>query len=415
MGLNDIALKKPHSDKQRSMVEFDGNVVAFCGRRFGKTDAYVHRIYKKMSRRPGLYWWVGLSWRSASMKRAWREVTTIARSIYKVAGLKERDYINRSSYEVRLPGLGEIWFRTAENPSSLAGEGIRGAVVDEFSLMDPTVWSEYLQGTLLDHGGWAAFGGVPKGINWASMLWHDAAVWPGWLQVHATSYDNPYISRAALDEVKANTSESTFNQEYLAQILDGGAIFTKVREAATARPQEYAQHGYPSHPKHRYIVGVDWGKYEDYSVFAVIDATVGELCHLDRSRHLDYTFQIRRLEDLCKRFQVSQMVVETNNNETAIELIRKTGLPMQEFTTRNENKFNIIEGLKVGIEKGQLKILNDVTLLGELQSFEATRLPTGGLRYAAPQGYHDDCVMALAMAWSVAGNYQPVTFEKRSR
>lgn len=97
------------------------------------------------------------------MKRAWRLVTDIARAILKGLGLPEREHINRSSYEVRVPGLGEIWFRTADNPSSLAGEGIQGAVVDEFSLMREAVWTEYLEGTLLDHQGWAAFSGVPKG------------------------------------------------------------------------------------------------------------------------------------------------------------------------------------------------------------------------------------------------------------
>jgi hypothetical protein len=415
MPTHDIKLKKPHSEKQRAMVEFDGNVVAFCGRRFGKTDAYVSRLFRKMRRKPGLYWWVGLSWRSASMKRAWREITTIAKGIYRAAGLRERDYINRSNYEVRIPGLGEIWFRTAENPSSLAGEGIYGAVVDEFSLMDQTVWTEYLQGTLLDYGGWAAFGGVPKGNNWASILWREAAHMPGWLQVHATTYDNPYIDKDSIDEVKANAAERTFRQEYLAEILEDGAIFRGVREAATAKPQGYAMDGYPSHPKHRYVVGVDWGKMDDYSVFAVVDTTVNELCHLDRSNRIDYTTQIRRLEDLCKRFENAPIVAEGNAQATTIELIRKTGIPVREFTTSNASKQNIIEGLMLALEQRKLKILNDPVLISELQAFESTKLPGGGLRYAAPQGMHDDCVMALALAWDAVDSYTPVRVEKRNK
>jgi hypothetical protein len=415
MTTHEVKLKKPHSPKQRAMVEHDGNVVAFCGRRFGKTDAYVQRIFRKMVRSPGLYWWVGLSWRSASMKRAWREITGIARSIYQAAGLKERDYINRSSYEVRIPGLGEIWFRTAENPSSLAGEGIKGAVVDEFSLMDPIVWSEYLQGTLLDYGGWAAFGGVPKGVNWASMLWHDAATLPGWLQIHATTYDNPYIDKESIEEVRRSTPERVFKQEYLAEIIEDGAVFRGVREAATAKPQGYAQDGYPSHPKHQYICGIDWGKHEDYSVFAVIDTTTKELCYLDRSNRIDYTLQIKRLKDLCTRFQVSQVIAEVNSNETTIELMRKEGLPVREFVTSNSSKANIIEGLMLGLESGRLKILNDTVLLSELQAFETTKLPGGGFRYAAPEGYHDDCVMALALAWDAAKDDSPVRVVKRGK
>lgn len=197
-----IELKRPHSEKQMMMVTTDDNLAVFAGRRYGKTDAMVQRIFRKMSEQSGLYWWVGLSWQSASMKRAWREMTAIARQIITGMGLKERDYINRSSHEIRIPQLGEIWFRTADNPASLAGEGIRGAVVDEFSLMREIVWTEYLQATLLDYSGWVSFCGVPKGNNWAAKIWRGAAEWNGWQQVHATSYDNPFIDRAAIDKIK---------------------------------------------------------------------------------------------------------------------------------------------------------------------------------------------------------------------
>jgi hypothetical protein len=37
--------------------------------------------------------------------------------------------------------------------------------------------------------------------------------------------------------------------------------------------------------------------------------------------------------------------------------------------------------------------------VGELEAYEAERLPSGLLRYGAPEGMHDDCVMSLALAW----------------
>jgi hypothetical protein len=54
-------------------------------------------------------------------------------------------------------------------------------------------------------------------------------------------------------------------------------------------------------------------------------------------------------------------------------------------------------------------------LISELQAFESTKLPGGGLRYAAPQGMHDDCVMALALAWDAVDSYTPVRVEKRNK
>ena len=50
-----------------------------------------------------------------------------------------------------------------------------------------------------------------------------------------------------------------------------------------------------------------------------------------------------------------------------------------------------------GNHVGTAKIQNDPVLIAELQAFEATRLPGGSLRYAAPEGQHDDTVIAAAI------------------
>jgi hypothetical protein len=390
-----VDLKAPHGPKQQAMVEHPGSVVAMCGRRFGKTDAYVQRILWQATTKPGLYWWVGLSWRSASLKRAWREMTAIARQVYRAMGLDERHLINNSRYEIIIPGLCEIWFRTADNPSSLAGEGICGAVLDEFTLMDERVWTEYVEGTLVDLGGWAAFSGVPKGWNWGAGLWHAAADRPGWLQVKATSYDNPFIRHDRLDEIRLSVPDRLFRQEYLAEIVDDGALFRNVQACAIATPQQQAQSG------HEYVIGVDWGKWEDYSVFTVIDQTTRECVHVDRSNHVDYLIQLERLKALHARFRCRQIVVETNSNEALIELLRRSALPIVEFRTTNQSKAAIIDSLIVAFEQSDIRIIPHDVLVAELQAFKATPLLTG-LRYEAPSGMHDDCVMSLALAWHAA-------------
>ena len=44
-------------------------------------------------------------------------------------------------------------------------------------------------------------------------------------------------------------------------------------------------------------------------------------------------------------------------------------------------------------------MLDNDYLKHELLSFESSRLASGGFQYKAPAGGHDDCVMALAIAW----------------
>ncbi len=214
-----LTLPKPHSDGQQQILDWHGHGVAFCGRRYGKTEIAVLKLFTCATTKPGLYWWVGLSWRSASMKRAWRLLKKYTRQVWKAVGEKPDKHIRESDKELHLPGGGEIWLRTAERPDSLAGEGIRGVVLDEFSLMAENVWTEYIAPTLLDFGGWALFVGVPKGLNWASRLWRQAKSRAGWKAWHFSSYDNPLLSKAAIDELASGLPERLRRQEIGAEVI----------------------------------------------------------------------------------------------------------------------------------------------------------------------------------------------------
>lgn len=397
-----FVVRAPHSEKQAQIVKFPGHVVAFCGRRFGKTDGNVARIYHWLPQRPGLYWWVGLSWRSASLKRAWREVTAVARRWLAAQGLDERGHINNTNHEIKLPGLGEIWFRTADNPPSLAGEGVMGVVLDEFSLMQEVVWTEYVQATLLDYDGWASFGGVPKGNNWAAALWRGAADKPGWLQLHATSYDNPHIAAEAIDSIRSdgNTPEFFFRQEYLAEILSAeGMVFRRITEASTATAQTGPLAG------RSYVAGVDVADAADFTVISILDADSREQVYIDRFNQVGYVALEDRLEAAYRRWGVQTMVVEDNSiGQPVIDHLRNRGMNIISFHTSATTKAPLIQALQSAFEHGEIRILNDPVQLGELQAYEGRRLASG-MSYSAPAGLHDDMVMALAFAWwGVAGN-----------
>ena len=66
--------------------------------------------------------------------------------------------------------------------------------------------------------------------------------------------------------------------------------------------------------------------------------------------------------------------------------------------TTNASKSAAVEALALAFERAEVKIPNDPTLIGELQAFEAKPLPSGIMRYSAPEGGDDDTVMSLAIA-----------------
>jgi phage terminase large subunit-like protein len=138
----------------------------------------------------------------------------------------------------------------------------------------------------------------------------------------------------------------------------------------------------------------------DFTVLTIIDANTRELVYIDRYNGVDYSMQRQRIKAACDRFNVAGVIAEANamgkpNNDE----LRRMGLPVRDFTTTNATKADIIESLAAAFEQGNIRILNDATLIAELQAYEVQRLQSGMVRYSAPDSMHDDCVMSLALSW----------------
>jgi len=95
------------------------------------------------------------------------------------------------------------------------------------------------------------------------------------------------------------------------------------------------------------------------------------------------------------------MIVESNSiGRPVIDELVARGLNIVPFLTTSATKQGIIQNLQSAFENGQILVLDDPVLVGELLSFESKRNASGSFSYSAPDGMHDDCVMSLAIAWS---------------
>jgi hypothetical protein len=390
-----LDLPAPHSAGQAAIIKSPNNAAVFAGRRYGKTEAGVMRIIERSMASPGLYWWVGLSWRSASLKRAWTALKHYATVAWSKYGDAPQHYIKEQAKEIFWPWGAELWLRSADNPESLAGEGILGVVGDEFTLWRERVWTEYLEATLLDYGGWALLFGVPKGRNWASNLWQSATKREGWEQFQFTTYDSPLIKRERIDEIKRNIPEMLFRQEYLAEVVDdAGGVFRGVMAAATAEALDGPQ------PGGQYIAGVDVAALVDFTVVSVFDVKSRTQVYMDRFNRVDYPMLEERLAAVYKRFNLDAMTIEDNSiGQGVFDHLRQRGLTVLGFHTSATTKHAIISQLASAFEHNEITILPDPVQVGELQAYQGQRNASGGWKYGAPEGMHDDTVMAMAIAW----------------
>ena len=391
--------------KQREIALDDSRFkVAACGRRFGKTRLGA-ALCMMAAGRGGRAWWVAPSYPVALV--GWRLIRRLSVQ-YPGAEMRVSERL------IALPTGGEIQVRSADNPDSLRGEGLDFLVMDECAFIREEAWIEALRPALSDRLGRALFISTPKGRNWFWRLWqrclddHDHE-WRGW---QLPTSDNPYIDRAEIESARQSLPERIFNQEYLAQFLDdAGGVFRRVTEAATAAPLDAPL------PRHTYIAGVDVADAADFTVVTILDATSREQVYLDRFNRVGYEALEDRLHAAYRRFNVQTMIIESNSiGQPVIDHLASRGMSIVGFHTSSSSKQPLIQGLQSAFEHGELRILNDSTQIGELQSYESTRLATG-MAYGAPAGMHDDTVIALALAWHgvKTGRPMPRQAEQQSR
>ncbi|RMG93172.1 MAG: hypothetical protein D6706_15890 [Chloroflexi bacterium] len=390
MAILTITLPRLHKWQQEIAQSPARFKIIAAGRRFGKTRlATVLAVSEAL--REGRVWWVAPTYPMATI--GWRLIKSLCQQIPGVN-------IRESERRAEMPGLGFIETKSADRPDALRGEGLDFVVLDECAFLKEDAWSQSLRPALADRQGRAVFISTPKGRNWFWKLYQRAQDLPDWETWQLPTSENPYISAEEIEEMRRLLPERVYLQEVEAQFVeDAGTVFRHVAEMSTATPQKERI------PDHEYVIGVDLAKHQDWSVLAVVDLTTHELVYLDRFNQVDYMVQARRLEALAERFQPSVIIIERNSaGEPFIEMLqREKDLPIQPFTTTNATKAQAVEALSLAFERGDIRIIPDPILIGELQAFEAERLPSGMLRYGAPAGMHDDCVMALALAWQGTG------------
>jgi hypothetical protein len=384
-----LRLTAPHVAQMRVIQEAKRFNVVCCGRRWGKTVLGMNRlILPALHGKPVA--WFAPNYRVLS--DVWRQLQIALQPVIVRVSQQDR--------RIELHGGGVIEMWSLDSPDAGRGRAYALVVIDEAAMvanLEPA-WQQSIRPTLTDFLGHAWFLSTPKGMSYFKRLFdrgQDQANedWASW---QMPTSENSYIRPEEIRAARLDLTEAAFNQEYLALFVNWeGSVFRRVGEAATVLP------GMHRDTAHQYVIGCDWGRSYDYTVFVVLDLTIRSVVAVDRSHRVDYTLQVERLKALAEQWQPIQIIAEQNSiGQPIIEQLSREGLPIQPFITTNASKAQAIEALALALERGDIRILNDAVLVGELVAYQAEKLPSGLLRYGAPSGQHDDTVMALAMAWS---------------
>lgn len=383
--------------------------VLASGRRWGKSRLAVYLCFAAAAQ-GGRVWWVAPTYGISRI--GWRGCKALAKKIPEI-NIKEGEKL------LEFPGGGSIMVKSADNPDSLRGEGLDFLALDEAAFVREEAWTEALRPTLSIAQGRALIISTPRGRNWfwrafmQGQATAQARLNPSeyaarsdaendWMSWSFPSSTNPYYPAGEVEAAAATMPDASFRQEYLAEFLeDSGTVFRHIEDAKIDASPEYL-------PYHRYVMGVDWGRYNDFTVCAVVDIDDRRLVAIDRFNEIGWDVQRARVKSMADHWHVEFIEAESNSiGEPNIEGLRTMGLSVVAFNTTAQSKGQLIGALQLAFEQwyeplSALRLTDGIehldTVVGELQAFEMKRLPSGTWRYEAPSGMHDDCVMALALA-----------------
>lgn len=362
------------------------------GRRFGKTWLAVMETVRIAWQKPNaILWWVAPVYDLTNV--GFRRILKAFRNILKDVSKQERriELINGST----------IWFRSADRWENLVGEGLTHLTMDEVGRIPDMAWHESLRPTLADTGGTYLGCGTPKGRgHWSYQIFLrglDPSE-PDYMSWQLPTTANPKVPHEEIEEMRRTLPDRVFRQEVLAEFLESNA-------AALQGWRECVHHyslPIPPQANNRYYAGLDLAKYQDYTVLIILDHTGRVVC-LDRFHHIDWESQINRISQHIKAYRAKVAVDSTGVGDPIFERLYYAGLNVVPVRFTNEVKRRLIDDLNLGFQRNRLIIPSDPILTAELENYEYSLGTTGTIRYSAPPGQNDDCVIALALAWHAMG------------
>jgi hypothetical protein len=368
-----LSLHKPHP-AQKQVLDCDKRfIVMMAGRRFGKslisqTISIDTAVNKK---------------RVAYITPTYQLGKIFFKEIVDLLPLEIYSK-NESDLVITFITGGSIRFFTGERLDNLRGLKFHLAVIDEASFI-PNLedgWLNSIRPTLTDYKGKAIFLSTPKGKNYFFSLFSKAE--PDWQSFKFTTYDNPYIDPNEIDDARKQLPEVVFEQEYMANPAEN---------AANPFGSQYIRnciHPVTTMPVVAY--GIDLAKSVDWTVIVGLDED-GNVAYFDR-----FQMDWHNTKQTILRLPKCPILVDsTGVGDPILEDLQREGVMIQGLKFTSSSKQQLMEGLQAAIHQGKIGYPEGI-ISQELEVFEYMYTATG-VKYSAPSGFHDDAVMALALAW----------------
>lgn len=403
----------PHEKQQEILNGLKRFNWICAGTRFGKTAVAAYIALTYLFEKNKQIWIVAptydLAMRTYKYLLNWLAIG-FSGSI-KEGAIKMSDRVG-STFIKNLGSNSWIKWKSAENPTSLLGEEVDLVILDECSRIGKEVYDSYVYPRTSSRKG-TVFGiSTPFGQNWFYAEFYKKG--EDRASFHFESKDNPTggFPQEEWEKAKTNLPFKVFEREYMALFQpDSASVFRGIREIIKDNCYRDSEDG------HFYVMGVDLGKHDDFTVLTVIDRYNNNVVYWDRFNQIDYPLQKGRIRAIAERYNNARVIIDsTVVGEPIKEDLSLDKVFVDDFKFSTKSKDALVNKLAIFIEQKHIWIPNEEILINELCAFGLRLTNAGNIIYKAPEGLHDDCVFSLALAvWGLPGQASPKTvFQKKS-
>jgi phage FluMu gp28-like protein len=346
----------------------------------GKTASHIVWLFEQaiQGKKGQSFWWVAPVYGQAE----------IAFRRFKQQCSQKLFEANESKLRLTLPSGAMIEFKSAEKPDNLYGDDVYAAVFDEFTRAREEAWFALRSTLTKTRGKCKLIGNVKGKKNWGYRLAERARQGEDNYEFHKiTAWDAVaagILEREEVEQAERDLPAHVFRELYLAEPADddsnpfGLDHIRSCIEPLADGPVEW--------------FGIDLAKSRDWTVIVGLNKDK-KVCLFERFR-LDWKATRDSVQRIVGR--TPAVIDSTGVGDPIVEDLQRVCPRIQGFKYTAISKQQIMEDLAAAIH-GREVVFPDGPIVDELMNFEWTHRRTG-VSYNAPEGLHDDCVNALALA-----------------
>lgn len=307
-----------------------------------------------------------------------------------------------------------IEFKSADNEGTLRGAAVNFFIIDEAAYVSYAAFVSVLTTTTQTRGRGIVIS-TPKGRNWFYNVyqWGNKFLQDGvtpkydnpaddkhseWMAISMPTSANPFVPPESIEEARKQVPSDVFQQEYEAKFLDESAgVFRGITDCIKGTLEQ-------PQPLHQYVIGIDLARHRDYTVLCVMDRQRKHVVDFERFNQIQWEIQYRKIIEMCMKWNRALCVIDsTGLGDPIVETLKGAGIPVEPYKiSSNMMKRQLIEKLRVAIEQKRISFPRIRQLIHELEIYEYKTTNSGVIQYSAPDGEHDDTVIATALAVWVA-------------